>query len=272
MFPDYLATFAPEQAPEPNEQGLIEISRNEAAIERDLSRLEETRSARAAALERFRAALQALIGKVPELDFLRELLALAERSFRNEAWKMWPGLDDLNVETYDASALAAVFPTPDEVRAIVQAWEEAQVEAQRSDDVSAYWNKKKKAFEAPPITAEERTGITGRHTAYVRDPEDVPAVHIGRALARLYSHANQRGAKVEPAHLSESPGRALAYLFEWQQVETPRGWKTYSFRLNEEGLVLYPGRDYRAFDEPRSRVPRFSEWKNVSSYGHKREA
>ncbi|WP_425421035.1 hypothetical protein [Phaeodactylibacter xiamenensis] len=239
---------------------VFEVRTDEA--DRQIKALEQRRADNADALEALRHAVCKLYRKeavlypdieqfllfstVPGSEYFIERDKLRKK-IKVDAFGLWLKLEGGKFKIKPEFAEDALGFVPDEVAALVTAWEE--VDKLATQNPRRYWSDSAQQFKTIPVSATERNEIESRNTMMIAKPELAQLIEKLRGEVQLINRANiYHDAGITKARLRQNRPELIPFISH-KEVESGKGLKASEFFVVENMLMQSANPKYKAFDE-----------------------
>ncbi|MEQ8706825.1 MAG: hypothetical protein RIC19_23030 [Phaeodactylibacter sp.] len=230
--------------------------------DRQIKALEERRAENADALEALRHAVCKLYRKedvvYPDVEqfllfsghrdggfFLEE--DKLRKKIKTDAFGVWLRMEGGKLKIKPEYAEEALGFIPDEVKALVDAWE--VVDRLNTENPRRYWSDTAQKFKPVPVSATERNEIERRNTMMIIRPELAPVVKKLQTEISLLNLANlAHCTNITKARIRQNRPELIPFI-DVKEAMNAKGLKTVEFFLQEKVLLQSGNPGYKAFDE-----------------------
>lgn len=230
--------------------------------DRQIKALEERRAENADALEALRHAVCKLYRKenvtYPDVEqfllfsghrddgFFLEKNKLRKK-INTDAFGVWLRMEGGKLKIKPEYAEEALGFIPDEVKALVDAWE--VVDRMDTENPRRYWSDANQQFKSVPVSATERNEIERRNTMMIAKPEHATLIEKLRAEVQLLNEANlYHDAGIHKARIRQHRPELIPFI-DNKETMSARGLKTTEFFVVKRVLLQSANPKYKAFDE-----------------------
>lgn len=230
--------------------------------DRQIAALEQRRAEQAEALEALRHAVCKLYRKenvaYPDVEqfllfsgnqdggFFLEKDKL-RRKIKTDAFGVWLRMEGGKLKIKPEYAEDALGFIPDEVKALVDAWE--TVDRMDTSNPRRYWSDTAQQFKTIPVSATERNEIERRNTMMIAKPEHATLIEKLRAEVQLLNEANlYHDAGIHKARIRQHRPELIPFI-DNKETMSAKGLKTYEYFVVERVLLQSANPKYKAFDE-----------------------